>query len=131
MPNPENLIPQAHKLTVEEQSKGGKASVEARRNKKTIQKILNDVLDADSADFEFIEKIAKKMGLTGEKSVRDVYTIFCLFNKLKKGDLNDLLTLTKLCGEETEYNNGNEDVEEMLCKIKECAYEYGNKQETS
>ena len=29
--NEKNLIPQAHKLTVEEQSKGGKASAESRK----------------------------------------------------------------------------------------------------
>lgn len=33
----DNLIPQAHTLTLEEQSAGGKASVEARRRKKAMR----------------------------------------------------------------------------------------------
>lgn len=35
----DNLIPQAHTLTVEELSKGGKASGEARRRKKTMREL--------------------------------------------------------------------------------------------
>lgn len=39
MANKQNLIPQAHELTVEEASKGGKASVEARRRKKELKEL--------------------------------------------------------------------------------------------
>lgn len=35
----DNLIPQAHTLTVDEQSAGGKASGEARRRKKTMREL--------------------------------------------------------------------------------------------
>lgn len=38
--NEQNLIPAAHPLTVEEQSKGGKASVESRRRRKTLKEEL-------------------------------------------------------------------------------------------
>lgn len=41
----ENLIPQAHVLTVEEQSKGGKASGKARREKTTMRQMLEMCLD--------------------------------------------------------------------------------------
>lgn len=40
MANEQNLIPQAHVLSVEEQSKGGKASAEARRARKTLKEEL-------------------------------------------------------------------------------------------
>jgi PBSX family phage terminase large subunit len=43
--NEQNLIPQAHKLSVEEQSKGGKASGEARRKKATMLSVLEKTLD--------------------------------------------------------------------------------------
>lgn len=43
----ENLKPQAHKLTVEEQSNGGKASVEARRRKKELRECLEILLERD------------------------------------------------------------------------------------
>lgn len=41
-----NLIPQAHVLTVEEQSAGGKASGEARRKKATMLQMLGQCLEA-------------------------------------------------------------------------------------
>lgn len=43
--NPENLIPQAHVLTVDEASKGGKASGEARRRKKRIAELVPTMLN--------------------------------------------------------------------------------------
>ena len=50
MANEKNLIPQAHILTVEEQSAGGKKSAEIRREKKTILKILAELLDGQIKD---------------------------------------------------------------------------------
>ncbi len=40
MANIDNLIPGGHKLTLEEQSAGGKASVEARRKRKSLKEEL-------------------------------------------------------------------------------------------
>ena len=48
MANTENLIPQAHVLTVEEQSAGGKASVKARREKATMLSTLEKILDEEN-----------------------------------------------------------------------------------
>lgn len=42
--NEQNLIPAAHRLTVEEASKGGKASGEARRKKREIREMLEEYL---------------------------------------------------------------------------------------
>ena len=42
----DNLIPEAHKLTLEDQSKGGKASGEARREKATMKKTLEMLLNS-------------------------------------------------------------------------------------
>lgn len=47
MANEENLIPQAHTLTVEEASKGGKNSVESRRNKKLLRECLEILLEKE------------------------------------------------------------------------------------
>lgn len=44
MANKKTLKPQAHVLTVEEQSKGGKASVEARRERKQLKEALEAAL---------------------------------------------------------------------------------------
>lgn len=50
MANENNLIPQAHKLTVEEQSTGGIASAEARRKKKNLRLALEMLLEKDFTD---------------------------------------------------------------------------------
>ena len=50
MANKKNLIPQAHTLTVEEASKGGKKSAEVRREKAKISKYINAWLEAESTD---------------------------------------------------------------------------------
>ena len=50
MANPQNLVPQAHKLTVEEASKGGKASGEARKRKKLMREALEELLMRDYHD---------------------------------------------------------------------------------
>ena len=47
MERTENLIPQAHKLTVEEQSNGGKASAEARRKKRDLRLAIEALLEKD------------------------------------------------------------------------------------
>ena len=45
MAGKDNLIPQGHILTLEEQKAGGRASVEARRKKKTMLEVLEKTLD--------------------------------------------------------------------------------------
>lgn len=50
MANNQNLIPQAHKLTVEEQSAGGKASAEARKKKRDLRRALEMLLEKDFKD---------------------------------------------------------------------------------
>ena len=102
MANKENLIPQAHVLTVEEQSKGGKKSVEVRRQKKTVQKILNDFLSTAAKDSPQVSKLAAKIGLQDDGSIKDLFTIVCTLNTLKDGNLSDLERLSKLLGEQTE-----------------------------
>ena len=102
MANKENLIPQAHVLTVEEQSKGGKKSVEVRRQKNTVQKILNDFLSTAAKDSPQVSKLAAKMGLQDDGSIKDLFTIVCTLNTLKDGNLSDLERLSKLLGEQTE-----------------------------
>ena len=108
MANEKNLIPQAHILTVEEQSAGGKKSAEVRREKKTIQKILADLLDSEIKDSPQFVKLAAKMGVESDKSVKDIFTMVCLLNSVKSGNLGDLERLSKLLGEDNtkEHNNG-------------------------
>ena len=105
MANEQNLIPQAHVLTVEEASKGGKRSAQVRREKKTVQKILNDFLSTAAKDNPQVSKLAAKMGLQDDGSIKDLFTIVCTLNTLKSGNLSDLERLSKLLGEQTEITD--------------------------
>ena len=115
MANEKNLIPQAHILTVEEQSAGGKKSAEVRREKKTIQKILSELLDGQIKDSPQFAKLASKMGVESDKSVKDIFTMVCLLNSVKNGNLGDLERLSKLLGEDKQ--NENADVLSKLDKV--------------
>ena len=115
MANEKNLIPQAHILTVEEQSAGGKKSAEVRREKKTIQKILTDLLDSEIKDIPQFAKISKKMGIESDKSIKDIFTLVCALNTVKSGNLSDLERLSKLLGEDKQDENA--DVLSKLDKV--------------
>ena len=65
MANEQNLVPQAHKLTDEEQSKGGIASGEARRRKRDLRLAFEALLEKefknkDGASISGAEAIAMK-----------------------------------------------------------------------
>ena len=93
---------------VEIARQGGIASGQARREKKTIQKILADLLDSEIKDSPQFAKLASKMGVESDKSIKDIFTMVCLLNSVKSGNLGDLERLSKLLGEDNakEHNNG-------------------------
>ena len=102
MPNEQNLRPCEHKFTQEEAKRGGINSAIARREKKTVQKILNDFLSTAAKDNPQVSKLAAKMGLKSDDSIKDLFTIVCTLNTLKDGNLSDLERLSKLLGEQAE-----------------------------
>ena len=99
MANEQNLT---HKLTVSEQRKGGQKSAQVRRENTTVQKILNDFLTTAAKDNPQDSKLAAKMGLRSDDSIKDLFTIVCILNTMKDGNLSDLERLSKLLGEQTE-----------------------------
>ena len=126
MANVENLTPftseQSREEAVKNGQKGGIASGKARREKKTIQKILIDYLDNDVQDIKSLHKVAATAGISSDQSVKELATAVCLLNTLKKGDVDKLHSLMALLGENVEKEDANKDVEETLAVIKECAY---------
>ena len=106
-----NLIPQSERTKDEQREiarMGGIASGKARREKKTIQKILGELLDGQIKDSPQFAKLASKMGVESDKSVKDIFTYICVLNSVKSGNLGDLERLSKLLGEDNakEHNNG-------------------------
>ena len=109
--NEKNLIPNEERTPRERREnarKAGIASGQARREKKTIQKILADLLDSEIKDNPQFAKLASKMGVESDKSIKDIFTYICLLNSVKSGNLGDLERLSKLLGEDDakEQNNG-------------------------
>lgn len=62
MANPQNLKPQAHKLTVEEASKGGRKSAKTRKERKTFREGLLLLLN---------EPLMDKSGHVSDKTTQD------------------------------------------------------------
>lgn len=85
MANEKNLIPQAHVLTVEEASKGGKASVKARRDKKKIRDNIKYLVEMSHID--------KK----GNKKTGAELVAIALFNRaVQKGDLQAIKEIIEM-----------------------------------
>ncbi len=62
MANEQNLIPGGHKLTLEEQSQGGKVSGEKRRLRAAVRKILESAMPDD---MEELKQKLEAVGITG------------------------------------------------------------------
>ena len=102
MANEQNLIPFTA-MTENEQraiaSKGGKASAKARQERKTVQNMLTKYFDSKISDDKQLKKLADKIGIEGDESVKYLYTVVCAMNTLKKGELKDLKLIMELLGE--------------------------------
>lgn len=123
--NEKNLIPLNERTKSEQReiaTQGGVASGKARREKKTIQKILAEYLDNDVNSVKSLEKIAKTAGVGGDKSIKELVTAVCILNTLKKGDIDKLSSVMGILGESVEKENTNAEVEQTLAVIRECAY---------
>ena len=108
MANEKNLIPQSERTKSEQREiarQGGIASGIARREKKTVQKILDDYLDSKIEGSQTLEAIAQEVGLSSDKSIKELITVTCLINTLKKGDISDLEKIAKLLGEPMEVTD--------------------------
>ena len=103
MANEQNLKPIRTASEAREKGRnGGIASGVARREKKTVQKILGDFLDLGITQNKTLESLARKAGLSTDGSIKDLVTAVCVLNTLKKGDISELEKIAKLLGEQTE-----------------------------
>jgi hypothetical protein len=98
----DNLIPQAHILTVEEQSAGGKASGKARREKATMLSTLKKILDEEA-----------KNGMT----YREMATLGLIKGAIKGNALN-YKTMVEVLGETKGEDNTNGVLTELVEAMK-------------
>lgn len=90
MANEQNLVrgDQAHKLTAEEQSMGGKASAEARRKKRDLRRALEILLEKDYTD-------KKGNVATGAEAISTK-----LFEQAMKGNVKAFETIRSTVGQD-------------------------------
>lgn len=124
MANEQNLIPFTAMTESEQRaiaSKGGKASAKARQERKTVQNMLTKYFDSKISDDEQLKKLADKIGIEGDESVKYLYTVVCAMNTLKKGELKDLKLIMELLGE-TPQSESSEAVQqaEFLDAVKKA-----------
>ena len=124
MANEQNLIPFTAMTESEQRalaSKGGNASAKARQERKTVQNMLTKYFDSKISDDKQLKKLADKIGIEGDESVKYLYTVVCAMNTLKKGELKDLKLIMELLGE-TPQSESSEAVQqaEFLDAVKKA-----------
>ena len=63
-------------------------------------------MSANIEEMPQFAEIANKLGITGDKSIKDLFVIVCVFNNLEKGDIYDLEKLAELLNEDNGNNGG-------------------------
>lgn len=97
MANEQNLIPQAHKLTLEEASRGGKASGIARAKKRTMREIAEAIGNMELKN-ERLLTVMREAGFEGEITNDDA-AFFGVILKAQKGDPAALKFLAEMRGQ--------------------------------
>lgn len=114
-----NLKPQAHKLTVEEQSRAGKRSGEVRKAKKSTAEKIQILINANP-EKATREAVARSLGIDESEVDNDMVMNYGLYkNVIKKGDSRAYETLKKYSGEFTEDLKKTLELKERELEIKE------------
>lgn len=124
-PNAEATQFKAGEQQVEIARKGGHASAQSQKDKKTVQKILNDFLDQGVSENKTVEALARKAGLSTSESVKDLVTIVCVLNTLKRGSVDELEKLARLLGEKTVTDDTETKAQESLMEAIKRAVKDG------
>ena len=123
MANNDNLIPQAHKLTVEEASKGGKRSGEVRREQKTYREMAKAMLAATITDKNILDEL-KAYGID-ETDVK-AYTLLGMIKASGNGSHNAFDRLMALIGEEAQATTSEQEKQANLLSAIEKAVKNGD-----
>lgn len=100
MANEKNLIPQAQRSPKEAREngrKGGKASGEARRAKKTLRELV-EIFGSLGVNPD-TRKLMKQLGIPEDLMTRKMQPVVALFNKANKGDVSAFNAIRDIIGE--------------------------------
>ena len=115
MANEQNLIPGAHPLSVQEQSKGGVASGKARRIKSRKRQLILDLLALRQPDEKIIADL-QRYGVDTDDLTNEVALHLRQIDKaIRKGDTNAYREVLKAAGIlQEEINIGGQEGGEPL-----------------
>ena len=120
-----------HKLTLKEQSMGGKASVEARREKKSLREKAKLLMSLSIQDQEELLK-AKELGLEDNDVDIEMMNLIHMLNIIKKENFNSVGAFNSL-KELTEEQQDNKETPPVQFNIidnsnlEKVLYEGSNK----
>ncbi len=100
IPNSERTPEELKRIT----RKGGIASGIARRNKKLIKTLANEIVNTKIQN-EDLKALGEKLGLKGKFTLLELLIQSVSIRTIKKGTFQDLLNLQKLVGEEEKEEN--------------------------
>lgn len=119
MANEKNLVPQAHKLTVEQQSMGGKKSAERKRKRKALKEqmemLLSLPLTDDKAKAQF-----ERMGIDSDDMDNQMAMVVKTYLQAMKGNINAVNVIREIIGERVMEVNVNNNIDD---KVKELQKE--------
>lgn len=107
MANEENLIPQAHQLTVEEASRGGRKSGEVRRRQRSWKELLNRLGQLPVSNQNNAQMM-KSAGLSEDEINSDMAKMYRLDLAAQNGDVKAMELQAKIRGEFSPIKNVNE-----------------------
>ena len=103
MANIQNLVPidnsrRSREEHSESSRKGGKASAEARKRKKTIKETINLMLSMPIINDK-TKKQMQELGYTDEDMINQTALVLAMYKKALNGDVNAFNTLSDRSGE--------------------------------
>lgn len=115
MARKDNLIPQAHKFTLDEQSMGGKKRAENRRKRKALKEQMELLLTLPLTD-ERAKKRFESMGIDADNMDNQMAMVVKTYAQALKGNINAVNVIREIIGERVVEVNVNNNIDD---KVKE------------
>lgn len=114
--NEQNLIPGAHKLTVEEQSRGGNSSAQSRRRKRDMKAKMKMLLSLPCSDTEDWDEVSA-MGVDISEIDNETIMLIGLFKQAKEGNVQAVKEIRNILGKDN--SSAELEIKKKELKIKE------------
>ena len=110
-----NIVPQAHKLAVEQQSMGGKKGAENKRKRKALKEQMELLLTLPLTD-ERAKKQFESMGIDADNMDNQMAMVVKTYAQALKGNINAVNVIREIIGERVVEVNVNNNIDD---KVKE------------